>query len=132
MLALSPTMEHALAEVAAHPGTPARELPGSVPTVEALMRRGLVEVEGREWCAFLPDPEHTHVFKTTMHLDGCHWYETIASCACGAVYGWRGERSLKADPYSAVWMDDPDGCERCKALIAGAPVRNNVVIERRR
>jgi hypothetical protein len=131
-MTLSPTMERALSEITAHPGTPARELPGSIPTIEALMRRRLVEVEGREWRAFLPDPGHTHEWRTTMHMDGCHYYTTTATCKCGAVYGHRGERSPKADPYSLIWMDDPSGCGRCQALIAGSPARHNFVIERRR
>lgn len=129
-MALSGTMKLCLDSVEQAPGTLARDLPGGKNTVAALMRRGLVEID-REHHVFLP--AHRHTFKTTMHLDGCHSYQTHAVCECGVLYGFYGERSMKADPYSAIWMTDDDGgteCVRCRRLMEGARPANEVVIER--
>jgi hypothetical protein len=91
--------------------------------------------------------EHEHHWKTTMHLDGCHWYSTGAACACGAVLSVTHERSPAADPYSAVWMEpqyekitrDEHGrfvkphweevvCVRCRELQNGAPTKSDLVV----
>lgn len=132
MGALSGTMQLALDSIEQAPGTLVRRLPGGSGTVRALMRRGKVEVQGPKILgdcrAFLP--AHQHTFKTTFHLDGCHHYQTGAACECGVVYGHYGERSPKADPYSAIWMDDPDGCVRCRRLMEGARPVNETMIER--
>jgi hypothetical protein len=131
MAGLSLSQERALAAVAAAPGTPARELPGGINTVWALMRRGLVETDTEKgvWRVFLP--AHEHSFKTTLHMDGCHYYSTSATCDCGVVYGHRGERHLKSDPYGAVWMEGVE-CERCDALRDGARPISETVIQRPR
>jgi hypothetical protein len=63
--------------------------------------------------------EHTHRFKITAHLDGCHWYSTTAACACGATFASHGERSPRDDPWSMEWLM-PEACERCAELAAGA------------
>jgi hypothetical protein len=127
---LSPTMSACLAAVKAQERQPANELPGGINTVWALMRRRLVETDrSEEWHVFLP--AHAHVFMTTMHLDGCHWYKTTGVCDCGVVYGASGERSVKADPYSGVWMSEPGTCARCAALfLLNARPRYEVVIQR--
>lgn len=91
--------------------------------------------------------EHKHQWKTTLHLDGCHFYTTNASCDCGAVLSITHERSPAADPYTAVWMEpqyqevrrDERGrftkphweevkCERCEELKNGAPTRSDLVV----
>lgn len=131
MAKLSGTMQLALDSIGQAPGILARELPGGTNTVNALMRRGRVEVQGDPWHVFLP--AHEHDFQTSMHLDGCHSFQTQAACKCGVDYAFFGERSLKADPYSAVWMLDDDGgveCERCQALVDGARPRYVVMIVR--
>jgi hypothetical protein len=64
-----------------------------------------------------------HAFKMTAHMDGCHWYSTTGRCECGAILRQYGERDVREDPWSAVWMDDEDAedrCERCRELLAGA------------
>lgn len=132
MVPLSDTQERALAAIAANPGTPAKELPGGVQTVWALMRRRMVETDMDKdvWHVFLPAHEHT--FRTLMHMDGCHFYTTHAACDCGVIYGYRGERHLKGDPYAGVWMDDGDECERCRELLQGARPIGETVIQRPR
>jgi len=126
---LTGTMQLCLDSIDQAPGTTASELPGGKNTIAALMRRGLVEIDEDER---VYRPEHEHVFKTSMHLDGCHSYSTAARCECGTIYNSYGERSVKSDPYSAIWMDPADNCERCKAILAGAPRRFEVVITRTR
>lgn len=128
---LTATMKLCLDSIEQAPGSLASELPGGKNTVAALMRRGRCEVQedGTLWRVFLP--EHEHAFKTTMHLDGCHSYQTAASCECGVLYNHYGERSLKANPYSGVWMD-MDTCERCAELMRGARPANETVIWRPR
>lgn len=130
---LSPTMRACLETVEAVPGQPARTLPGGLGTVWALMRRHLVEVSpGDPWLVFTP--AHPHEFKPTMHLDGCHFYTTHATCDCGVVYAYRGERSVKRDPYSAVWMEPTSDvpCQRCQELQNGARPVHETVIQRSR
>jgi hypothetical protein len=131
MSGLSPTMRACLETIEAVPGQPAKTLPGGLGTVWALMRRGLVEVSrGDPWLVFVP--AHQHEFKAVMHLDGCHFYRTNATCDCGVIYGHRGERSLKHDPYSAVWMEPTSDvpCERCTELMNGARPVHETVIQR--
>jgi hypothetical protein len=76
---------------------------------------------------------HQHDWRLVSHLDGCHWYSTAAACPCGATLRQGGERDLKEDPFSAVWMDDADDatqCQRCRDLLAGAapePFTNEIV-----
>ena len=129
MLPLTGTMKLCLDSIEQAPGALARELPGGKNTIAALMRRGLCEVQedGSDWHVFLPT--HQHVFKSSMHLDGCHSYQTAARCECGVAYNSYGERSLRADPYSGVWMD-MDSCERCAELMRGARPAHEVVIWR--
>lgn len=131
MAELSGTMKLALMSIETHPGLLAKELPGGSNTIRALMRRWKVEVQGDPWHVFLPT--HEHIFAPSMHLDGCHSYQTQGICECGVQYAFFGERSLKGDPYSAIWMLDDDGgteCERCKALVYGARPRYVVMIVR--
>jgi len=120
----------ALTEIERKQGQLAAHLPGGTRTVEALMRRGMVEVAGEDWRTYLP--EHKHAFKRGMHLDGCHWFGNSGACECGVVYSARNERSLKGDPYSAIWMDDMgvDTCIRCEQLKNGARPRSTFVIAR--
>ena len=130
---LTPTMQQALDAIRANPGNPARDYAGGISTVWALMRRGLCEVDQdkEHWHTF--PPAHEHVFTTNLHMDGCHFYTTSASCECGAIYGFRGERSM-TDPYSAVWMADEgqESCERCTELMNGARPVYETVIQRPR
>lgn len=123
-------MRMCLESVEQAPGTPAKDLPGGAQTVRALMARGKVEIQG-EWHVFLP--EHAHEFITSIHMDGCHWFSTSAACACGVHYRFYGERSLKGDPWSAMWMTDDEGdaeCERCRELVDGARPRAEIIIAR--
>ena len=92
-------------------------------------------------------PKHEHRFRTTTHLDGCHYYVSIGVCACRASVTVSNERSFKGDPYSYVWAEpayewrnrDERGrfckpyqteviCARCAELKAGAPCKRTVVI----
>jgi hypothetical protein len=131
---LSPTMDRCLEKVKRNPGRAASKLPGGLRTVSALMRRGLVEVSGEEteavWTVY--PPAHKHEFKMQMHMDGCHYFSSTFQCGCGAHAHSQHERDLKADPYSAVWMDYPDTCERCAELMRGARPQHDVVIYRSR
>lgn len=127
----TPTMRRALAEIEREPGQPANVLPGGAATVRALMRRELCEVETEDWRVY--PLSHDHRWQTTMHLDGCHFYESHLACECGARARTYSERSLRSDPYSVIWMDSEQPgrkCPRCEALIAGARPRHEVVIGR--
>jgi hypothetical protein len=130
---LTATMRQALAEVEREPGQLADHLPGGSRTVEALMRRGRVEVSGNSdhaWRVYLP--EHQHVFERTLHMDGCHWYASSYKCECGVTASSTSERSL-TDGYSYVWMDEEasaEKCERCTAIKDGSRPRHSVVIQR--
>jgi hypothetical protein len=128
MLEMTATMECCLAAVLAEQGQPARDLPGGVGTVWALMRRGLVETDTEKgmWRVFTP--AHEHEFETTLHLDGCHYWTTAARCECGVIYGVRAERSFTADSYAASESD----CPRCEALRNGVRPQTEVVIQRPR
>jgi hypothetical protein len=139
---LTPTQRMCLAAVRERPGTPANELPGGIRTVLALMRRELVERAPHDaggppaWLIF--EPQHRHTFKSTMHMDGCHWWSSAGACSCGATIAVRGERNPRSDPYSLVWMD-PAGegcaCLRCEAITRGAriaPMAVELVGPRRR
>jgi hypothetical protein len=131
MSKLTPTMRMALAEIEREPGQLAAHLPGGRNTVEALMRRGLVEIAGSEWRTYLP--EHVHTFAPGLHMDGCHWFGDSGTCECGVMYSAMNERSVTFDPYSAILME-PLGsteCIRCEQLLNGARPRSEVVIERR-
>lgn len=100
-------------------------------TIAALMARGLVELSHDRERVFLA--AHKHRFKTTMHMDGCHWFSTAAVCPCGTSYTFRGERSVALDPYSTIWMEpefQDNGCERCKRLLNGGHPQSDVVIVR--
>jgi len=126
-LPISGTMQLCLDSIEQAPGAFARDLPGGTNTVEALMRRGRVEVQGEPWHVFLP--AHRHEFRQVLHLDGCHTYQSSYTCTCGVTAGTYGERSIKADPYSSIWMDSPDSCLRCEALLKGArPVHRVLII----
>jgi hypothetical protein len=129
---LSIAMHRALAAVRSKPGLPGEQYPGKWPTIDALRRRRLVHVQQNRdgstqiWVSEAGNAIHLHSLRTTMHMDGCHWYSTAARCECGATYTHYGERDLKEDPYSAIWMDgdgrDPDEepCQRCEELMNGA------------
>lgn len=127
---LTNTQRAALAEITRAPGRLAKRYPGGVPTVQALMRRGLVEVQGEEWKTFLP--AHEHSFSRDLHLDGCHFYETQGRCECGVQFRFTGERSLNTDDYAEVWMEQtgPEPCARCEALRDGARPKRDYVIAR--
>lgn len=128
MRELTPTQRRCLTEIETKPGTPSKLLPGGTQTVTALMLRGRVEVQGEDWRTFLP--AHRHLFIKDMHLDGCHFYENREHCACGVVARFVGERGIKRDPFSAVWYDEGDGCQRCNALREGARPRRDGIIAR--
>jgi hypothetical protein len=69
--------------------------------------------------------DHKHSWQFVSHIDGCHFYMTIAACECGATLRQTGERDFAEDPYAAIWMDEdtqPEGqaCERCRELLDGA------------
>lgn len=126
---LSPTMRMALEVVEAHPGTRVSELPGGIRTVRALMRRELVELDPEPvvtvWDSLVFAPAHDHRFATTMHVDGCHFWQSSGSCACGATIVVYGERNAKTDPWEPIG----DGlCQRCGELEAGARPRFHVEI----
>jgi hypothetical protein len=122
---LTPTMQACLGAITAEQGLPARELPGGLNTVWALMRRGLVETDTDHttWRVFLP--AHAHQFETVLHLDSCHYWTTSAACECGAIYGVRSERSA-----TGFWGEGD--CERCDELRRGARPHREVVIQRPR
>jgi hypothetical protein len=126
-MALSGTMQLCLDSIEQAPGAFARDLPGGKNTVAALMRRGLAEIDS-EHHVFLP--AHRHVLKSTMHLDGCHHFSWSYVCECGVTASTYSERSVKADPYSMIWMDDPGECSRCRELIDGARPAHEVTIQR--
>ena len=63
--------------------------------------------------------EHEHKWKTAMHLDGCHYYSSAYTCSCGAGLSMWQERTLKDGGYGTL-MANPEECERCQALVAGA------------
>jgi len=70
-----------------------------------------------------PDgPAHEHAWKMTLHLDGCHFYASCYACECGAQFETYDERDVRADSYSAIWMDNEgdEPCKRCEELLAGA------------
>lgn len=63
--------------------------------------------------------DHKHVFKATMHMDGCHFYEWQYVCSCGVALALHQERDFRGDPYSFVWSEN-GGCDRCLELEQGA------------
>ena len=126
---LSPTMREALREVEREPGQLAARLPGGERTIEALMRRGKVEVAGREWRTYLPDPNHVHTFQPGMHMDGCHFFANSGQCECGAQVSTMHERDLRNDVWSLEWMSSD--CDRCRQLRNGARPKSSVIISRR-
>jgi hypothetical protein len=90
---------------------------------------------------------HTHTFRTSAHLDGCHWYSTVGACACGATVTATNERDFKGDPYSGIWAEpqyvevrrDERGrfvkphweevrCQRCDEIRAGAKIKRTLII----
>lgn len=126
---ITATMQLALDAIDQAPGTPASKLPGGTQTVIALMRRGAAEVQGEDWRVF--KPQHQHAFRSTMHMDGCHFYRTDYVCECGVQATSIRERSM-TDPYSIVWMEPTgkDECARCDELIAGARPKTEVIVGR--
>lgn len=128
---LSPTMVACLQAVERAPGTPASRLPGGKNTVGALMNRSKVEIDSSDDYRVFK-PQHQHAFKSSMHLDGCHFYENHYACACGVRAHNYGERSVATDPYSLVWMEptSDEPCERCNALMSGARPQHIVTIWR--
>lgn len=81
-----------------------------------------------------PKPQHEHVWRMVLHLDGCHWYSSAFSCECGAAARAYDERDVGSDPYSAVWMEpvSEERCPRCEELLAGADAVHDFHIEERR
>jgi hypothetical protein len=125
MAALSPKMKAALARLE-DGEQPVAEIGRS--TVDALMNRSLVEVDEAHKLVSLP--AHKHAWAMTMHMDGCHWFASSYECRCGARAGSTNERSPSADPYSAVWMDNPEECQRCRELLAGGRAQHSFTILR--
>jgi hypothetical protein len=91
--------------------------------------------------------QHEHKWLTSMHLDGCHFYTSGATCVCGASLTLTYERRPMADPYSRVWMEpqvrevtrDARGrfvkphyeeirCARCEELQRGVPTKADLVV----
>lgn len=112
------------------------DLPGGERTVEALERRGLVYRERSQFGVAVAALTveglsfHVHRFTLTMHLDGCHWFQNVGKCDCGASISQYSERDLNDDPYSGLWLDEAEECERCKELRAGAePISRSEVIK---
>jgi hypothetical protein len=90
--------------------------------------------------------QHKHAWRATAHLDGCHYYTTIARCRCGAGFTRTQERDPKGET-AMIWMEpqyvevrrDARGrfvtphteervCDRCRELMAGALPRYDVVV----
>lgn len=73
----------------------------------------------------MPEP-HQHQFRLHAHIDGCHFWQSIYTCPCGAVETRGAERDFlgDGDPYSAVWVVDE--CKRCQELLEGAKPRELV------
>jgi hypothetical protein len=63
---------------------------------------------------------HVHKWRLHTHVDGCHFFQSVYACECGAVEAHGAERDFHDpdDPYSAVWMVDE--CKRCQELMKGA------------
>lgn len=128
MVKLTLPQLRAMWRIKAKPGQPAHSY-GRKGTLDALVRRHLIGCT-THGTVFLTDKgkrQHLHEFRTTMHLDGCHFYSTAAHCECGATYEHYGERDPKSDPYSMVWMEptineqgEVEECPRCEDLINGA------------
>lgn len=126
---LSLAMHHALARIRSEPNQE-RYKGVRKSTVDALTRRGLVwrNVYGGLHATRLGREIHVHQWGLGLHMDGCHYYTSTYACECGAALSTYGERDLKADPYSMIWMepegseDDPEfePCERCRELMDGA------------
>lgn len=79
-----------------------------------------------------PVSEHKHAWKMTLHLDGCHYFQSSYACKCGATASTYDERDVKDDPYSMVWMDDEgvgEPCVRCEELLNGAKPKHEKVID---
>jgi hypothetical protein len=129
-VAITPTMRRALAEIDREAGQRADGLPGGSRTVAALMRRGLVEVTGREeqsWRVYMP--EHRHQYTRKMHMDSCHWFSSFYECECGVTASATMERSL-TDDYAYMWLEEGDMCPRCTEIRDGARPVHSVVIVR--
>lgn len=73
----------------------------------------------------MPEP-HTHRWRLHTHVDGCHFWQSVYTCECGAVNASGAERDFhnSDDPYSAVWMVDE--CQRCQELMKGAKPKEMV------
>lgn len=73
---------------------------------------------------------HSHTWKLSTHIDGCHWFRSAYACVCGATALSEGERDPTADPYALIGMEQTDDhqCARCAELIAGAAIRHSVKV----
>jgi hypothetical protein len=65
--------------------------------------------------------KHSHHFKRSMHLDGCHYIMDVAVCACGATQARETERDPSRDPYALIWFGED--CVRCTEIRGGADLR---------
>lgn len=61
--------------------------------------------------------EHTHEWKTVMHIDGCHSYSTAFHCECGEDSAQSHERE-----GTNLYLWAYDDCERCEELLGAADV----------
>jgi hypothetical protein len=63
---------------------------------------------------------HQHQWRLHSHIDGCHFFQTAFTCACGEVHYDSGERNFHDpdDPYAMVFA--VDDCPRCQELVKGA------------
>jgi hypothetical protein len=61
--------------------------------------------------------EHRHRWQGVGNLDSCHWYTNTYRCKCGAGLVVSGERTEDTGLYAM----GSEECERCQALMDGAP-----------
>lgn len=73
---------------------------------------------------------HVHKWRSKMHMDGCHFYQWVYDCACGASASSSTERDPIFDPYSLIWMDPEGGepCERCEQIRNGSEISHSVKV----
>lgn len=79
----------------------------------------------------MPTTLHEHQWKGVMFSDGCHFYQNIFACECGARMSISGERQMQSRGrmMPGVMMSN-DECDRCQELIAGKrrkPTRRVIV-----
>jgi hypothetical protein len=74
----------------------------------------------------MTDKPHVHMWRLHTHVDGCHFWQSVYTCECGAVEAHGGERNFldADDPYAAVFA--VDDCVRCQELLKGAKPRELV------